>query len=117
MIVMNIELTKFIGAEIHERDIMGKVQKCISIPIEENAIKISSSGRAFVDMSLNNMKPNKNNESYYISVIIRDKKKRERVRELGYDVDLKFIGKAANRDWRKRYFYNQKTNIDKILEE
>lgn len=87
-----IELTRFIGAEIEEREVHGRMEKCVSIPIKLNGLVTSKDGRIFLNLNLFPRKPNMKGDTHFVSVSFANKELQSKVKELGYEEDLKFIG-------------------------
>lgn len=113
-----IELSKFAGAEIHEREVDGKVERCISIPIRingfaENNSKSEYGRRIFFNFIANDMRPNPNNFSHYISLYSRDKKVVEDINKYGHYESLRFLGKLRP-GVSNSHFY-KKTSIDDAM--
>lgn len=109
MYVGNIELNKLIGAEIHEREFNGSMVKCISIPLDINGMSLTDSMKVYLHFSLKPMRPNRYNQTHYMSLEIKDKYIRDLVNSLGFEKSLKFIGNATLYDsvingYRKRVF-------------
>lgn len=94
MILGNIEFTRLIGVEIQEREVNGKVEKCISIPIRPNGLLLSHQDRVYMDIMIKERRPNPDNISHYISVNIHNPKLMDEIKTLGYEMNLKFFGRA-----------------------
>lgn len=93
-----IELNKFACTEIHEREVNGKLERCISIPIKlngftENTAENGFRKRVFFNFVANDMKPNPQGNSHYISLYSRDKEVVENIRKYDYFEDLRFLGR------------------------
>ena len=117
MLYESIDLTKFRNVEIEKREIEGKIEECISIPIERNGLYKSDIGRVFLQAFLMDRRPNPDNRSHFISMCIRDEKLREEIERLGFKDNLNYIGyaKMYNKN-RKCYFRKDKVSLDEALE-
>lgn len=91
MLIAYIKMHKFIGAEIEEREVFGKLRKCISIPLDLNGI-VEGKKSVLLKLFLIAMKPNKNNSSHYLRVIYKDLDMLSCIRRLGYEDCVKYIG-------------------------
>lgn len=101
MIYGNMELSKFICSEIHEREVNGVIEECISIPIRLNGLKKSNSNRVFMPYTMNERRPNPDNITHYVSVNIKDEKLRDEIERYGFSNNLKFIGYAKSNYFKK----------------
>lgn len=92
MLYESLDLTKFIGVEIEEREVNGRIQSCISIPIKLNGLVLSRKNRVYLNLCLIDKHMNERNETHFVSVRFSDKNALENVTRLGYDKDLRYIG-------------------------
>lgn len=102
MVYCNVELSKFIGAEIEIREVNGELTECISIPIKTNGMRIGKNKKVFFPFLLKEKKPNLYNQTHYISLYNKDREFRKRISELGYEENLKFLGYAKSVFYKKR---------------
>ena len=114
-----MELSKLVGAEIHYREFNGKMERCLSIPIELNGLGENNSTseysrRVFLQFLANDMKPNPNNYTHYLSLYCRDKEVVENIRKYDYFKELRFLGKMRPGLWNSHYYSNVKS-IDDAL--
>lgn len=117
MFYESIELTKFRNVEIEQREIDGKMEECISIPIERNSLYKLNNGRVFLKTFLIEKRPNPDNQSHFVSVCIRDEKLREEIERLGFRKDLNYIGYAKVYNKNRKYYYRQdKVPLDEAME-
>lgn len=117
MFYESIELTKFRDVEIEKRLIDGKIEECISIPIERNSLYKTNNGRIFLSAFLIEKRPNPDNHSHFVSICIKDEKLRKEIERLGFKDNLNYIGYARvhNRK-RKYYFRKDKVSLDEAME-
>lgn len=93
-----IGLTKLIYSELHEREINGKMEKCISIPLRMNGIEEDKNG----DYNLRFITYKKKFKSYAkgdlfdLSVRIRDKALYFSLKSQGWYAQLRNIGYYAS---------------------
>lgn len=117
MFNVSFEFTKYIGAEIEEREVMGKMQKCISIPIEINGLSITPYNRVYGDFKMIEMRPNKNNCTYYLSAMIKDKNIIKDVKMLGFERNFQFIGYAKISNNRRQQICKRNTTpLDEAMD-
>lgn len=99
MLFCVIRMSDFIGAEIHQREVMGEIQDCISIPIKINGIRQYPKAGLQLHLLMVPKKPNPRQETHYLSVSFDSlsseaKKMQRKVYGLGYWKQLKYIGKV-----------------------
>lgn len=122
MFYVCIELSRMLCTEIEEREINGRMEQCISIPMSINGIEMSKRGNIYLNLNLVERRElGRSNETHYASVIFWDKDMYEKIKELGYEKNLKYVG-YAKRGNPKAYINQNKKEIvskmvDRILEE
>lgn len=99
MLFCVIRMSDFIGAEIHQREVMGEIQDCVSIPIKINGIRQYPKAGLQLHLLMVPKKPNPRQETHYLSVSFDSlspeaKKMQRKVYGLGYWKQLKYIGKV-----------------------
>lgn len=87
-----IVLSNLMNVEFHEREVEGKMEKCISIPIISSGLIYGKNSSVILRLLCRNKKPNWDNVSHYISLYAPDKELRKRISERGYLDRYKFIG-------------------------
>ena len=102
MLFESIELSKFIGVEIHQREVNGEMMDCISIPIRINSLSRVGKNRVFLNLLLFERRANPDNNTHYASVQIKDMKLKEEIEKLGFLNELRFIGNVKNGIWRHK---------------
>ena len=103
----SIILSNFMNTEIHEREVNGKLEECISIPILSNGLIFGKKRIVVMRFLCRDRKPNPENVSHYISMYIPDKSLSDRIEKLGFENNFKFIGSL------KPSFITHKRNRDK----
>lgn len=110
MLFESIELSKFIGVDIHQREVNGEMMDCISIPIRINSLNRMGKNRVFLNLLLFERRANCDNNTHYASVQINDVKLKEEIEKLGFLKDLRFIGNVKNGIWRHKRKVGDKEN-------
>lgn len=116
MFYESIELTKFRDVEIEKREIEGKMEECISIPIERNSLYKIGNSRVFLKCFLIEQRPNPENHSHFVSICIQDEKLRKEIERLGFKRDMNFIGHAKVYNKKRKYYPRDKVSLDKALD-
>ena len=116
MFTGSIELSKLIGAEIHEREFNGEIVKCISIPIEENDFPVTSKNRVFLRFVMKEKRPNPYNVSHYISLFVGNKEIIKQHKLLGYDKMVKFIGNARLYEYNRKQYPRKLIPLEKAMD-
>lgn len=104
-----IRFDKFVGAEIHEREVMGEMQECISIPMALNGIHHSYNKSIILIMAVIPKRPNAKRETHFLKVEFNSKnpqlkEMKRKVDSLGFSNNLNFIGNIY-------FFGNSKTGF------
>lgn len=118
MLFETIELSKFIGVEIHQREVNGEMMDCISIPIRINSLNRLGRDRVFLNLLLFERRANPDNNTHYASVQIKNMKLKEEIEKLGFLGDLRFIGNVKNGIWkhkRKAENKDNKVSLDEAM--
>ena len=116
MLFASIELSKYIGTEIHKREVNGELVDCISIPIQPNGLFVSTKKRVYAGYTINERRANSYGQTHYISATIRDKKLYRKLVDLGFMSDLKFIGDAKmTTKWVKTHA-GKEVSLDKAMD-
>lgn len=121
MLRLSLDMSKFIGVELHQREFNGELVDCVSIPVKWNGARFKKGGSIIVEFTIVPKKPNKKNETHYVSLFYLPRYFKEqymKVKELGLYEQVKYIGHISN--WGKKYFIypNSKieTDLDKALD-
>lgn len=112
----SIELSNFMNTMIHEREVNGKLEECISIPILSNGLIFGKKKVVIMRLLFKDRKPNPENVSHYISMYIPDKSISDRVKELGFENNLKFIGSMKPSFITYRKSRNKNTSLDEAMD-
>lgn len=116
MLFASIELSKYIGAEIHQREVNGELVDCISIPIQPNGLFLSPKRKVYAGYTINERRTNCYGQSHYISATIRDKKLHQKLEDLGFMQDLKFIGSAKTTTAWVKTHPGVKTSLEEAMD-
>lgn len=117
MLYERIELTKFRNVEIIQREVDGKMEDCISIPINRNGLYRTEGNRVYFRGFLMERKPNPKNHSHFVTAMVSDKELRNEIEHLGFKRNFDYIGYAMT--WnRYRNLTKKKSEIslDEALE-
>lgn len=90
----SLDLSRLIGAEIHEREVNGMNKKCISIPIEDNSMVITDRNHVIMRLFMYDFRYQHEGWTHYISVYSKDPDFWPNIEKLGYTMNLKFLGRA-----------------------
>lgn len=115
MIQANLELTRFRDVEIHEREIEGKMEECLSIPIKRNGLFFGKKGSVKLVLMLFEKRANPLNESHYVSVYIPDKKVYADIVKLGFKENFKFLGNAKYKKSAEKHIRGKATSIEEAM--
>lgn len=112
----SLELTRLRNVEIEEREVNGKMEKCISIPIVSNGLMIYKKDRVYMHITMNRRRPNPDKFTHYISISITDKKVRKEIEELGFVENLKFIGHMKAGYEVRKFSKNDMMSLDEAMD-
>lgn len=111
-----IELTRYIGAELHEREVNGKLETCISIPIVPNGLVFGKKCEVYMRLICNDRKPNYQNVSHYVSVYVPDKKFWENLDKLGYRNNLMYLGEMKPSFFQRKKLNKNPVSLDEAMD-
>lgn len=125
MLIATIRVDRFVGVETHEREVMGEVMECVSIPMRLNNIKRVTKKSIVLNLLVTPRKPNQYRETHYLSVDFNLTDENEKytfnlLKRLGFWDSLKFIGKMMffgkkpdfTRDFKRKTSLDEALNTD-----
>lgn len=116
MIMVNVELTRYRDVEIHQREIDGKLEECLSIPIVRNGLIFTKKDAVKMVLMLFEKRANTYNESHYVSAYVPYKDVCKDIIKLGYRDNFKFLGKAIYKKSVEKHNRQYVTPIDEAMD-
>lgn len=92
MLFETIDLSKLFDTEFHEREINGKKELCLSIPLRINGIDMLPNGRCFLNCYLADRYANNRNITHLVMRRYRDKELYGKLIELGFGKNINRFG-------------------------
>lgn len=92
MLFETIDLSKLFDTEFHEREIHGKKELCLSIPLRINGIDRLPNGRCFLNCYLADRYANSQNITHFVMRRYRDKELYRKLIELGFAKNINRFG-------------------------
>lgn len=113
MFFLNIDLSKLRNTEFHEREIEGKVEKCISIPIESNGLVIRGRKEVHLYALMKERKPNPDGITHTVVPYITSKKLFAELISNGWWKSMYYLGKVSKKYQRNlnNPFYNNNNSV------
>lgn len=97
MYYINLELSRLLNTEFITREVDGVAEEGIWIPIKRNFMVYGKGRAIFLPLVMRDMQPNARGYTHYISLLIRDKKSRQKLFYKDGFINLKFLGNAKPR--------------------
>lgn len=97
MYYINLELSRLLNTEFVTREVDGVAEEGIWIPIKRNHMIYGKGRTIFLPLAMRDMQPNARGYTHYISLLIRDKKIRQKLFYKDGFINLKFLGNAKPR--------------------
>lgn len=120
MYFLNIDLSKLLNTEFHEREVNGEVVKCISIPLDMNGIIIRRRREPHLYCLLKERQPNPNGELFSVIPYISSKKLFAQLLNSGWWRTMYYLGKVTKYrgrlDSKNKYKNNNAVSLDDAME-
>ena len=95
MYFLNIDLSRLMFTEFHEREVNGELVKCISIPLDINGIMIRRNKEPHLYCLMKERQPNPNGELFAIIPYISSKRTFATLYKNGWWRNMYFLGKVT----------------------
>lgn len=97
MLLIEVYLERFVGADIERREVYGEVQDCVVIPLRPNGIKYGKRQTLKLFLGATPVKANAFGQTHFLSVHFVDWADYKNAVDLGYmDNQLKYVGNIRN---------------------
>lgn len=95
MYFLNIDLSRLMFTEFHEREVNGELVKCISIPLDINGIMMRRKNEPHLYCLMKERQPNPNGELFAIIPYISSKRTFATLYKNGWWRNMYFLGKVT----------------------
>lgn len=86
-------LTRLVGVDLHYREVNGKMEECISIPMRLNGIeKKYENNKVFWGIYMYPDKPNSQNKSHYLAIELKNPEAKKDMMKISGDTWLRYVG-------------------------